>query len=328
MKLGIIGSGMIVKTLLPCISKMEEYSLEAIASRKESTIKNQELADKYNIKKVYGDYQELLNDKEVEVVYVALPNHMHYAVSKDALEANKHVICEKPFMTNDSQLEELDKLAKEKGLFLLEAIATNFYPSIEKVKQSLALIGKVKIVEGNYGKYSSRYTAFREGKVLPTFDVNCSGGCLMDINIYNLHILTYLFGEGNHIEYHANVAKGVDTSGIILVDHDDFKAVLVGSKDSTGTNTLRIQAEDGTIEMSPSKDGTKQVKIILKEKTETFVDPEGTHYMYYEFKEFARIIKENDKEKAEELMDQSMKVMRQATIARHYAGVYYPDDNK
>lgn len=328
MRLAIIGSGMIVKIVLPCLSKMSEYSLEAIASREESLSKNQELADCYGIKKVYSNYHDLLLDEDVQIVYVALPNHMHCSVCKEALEKGKHVICEKPFVSNIKQLEQLDLLAKEKGLFLLEAIAVNFYPSLLKAKQLLPSIGKAKLVEGNYGKYSSRYTAFKQGDVLPTFDVNCSGGCLMDINIYNLHLFAFFFGESENVQYFANVERGIDTSGIILINHNQFKAALLGSKDSKGTNSFRIQGEDGTIEITPSKDNTKNVKVTLKDESIEYCDESGVHYMYYEFKEFARIIKNKDYDKANELMKHSKIVMGMATLARRSAGIIFPDDNK
>lgn len=327
MKLGIIGSGMIVKTFLPCAQNMSEYELVAIASTERSFSQTKQLAEQYKIKKVYSNYHLLLDDQEVEVVYIATPNHLHYIMCKEALQKDKNIICEKPFVADDKQLIELAELAKEKKLFLLEAIAPTFYPNVAKIKEVLPLIGDIKIISGNYSKYSSRYSAFKQGTILPTFDINCCGGALMDINIYNIHMLSLLFGEGENVQYHANVKNGIDTSGIITVDYPEFKAVLIGSKDCTADNYFCIQGENGTIEIKPSSSSTKDIYVYLKDETIKYLAEENVHYMYYEFKKFAEIIENKDYNQADDLMKISQIVMRTATKARYDAKIYFPSDN-
>ena len=112
MKLGIIGSGMIVYDLLTFIDIIDEIELTAILGRKESQEKIETLINKHHIKKAYYDYDELLNDDEIDTIYVALPNHLHYEYTKKALLHNKHVICEKPFTSNVNELDELIEKAK------------------------------------------------------------------------------------------------------------------------------------------------------------------------------------------------------------------------
>ena len=326
MKLGIIGTGMIVKTALPCLANMPEYTLQAIASTEKSKDVAQQLSEQYNIKEVYTDYLSLLNDKEVETVYVATPNNLHYIMCQNALLKGKNVICEKPFTSNYNQLVELMKLAEEKQLFLLEAIAPTFYPNVKELKNLLPLIGRIKIVDANYSKYSSRYTAFKQGKIMPAFDVACCGGALMDLNIYNLHMLALLFGESTKIQYHANIEKGIDTSGIVTVDYPDFKAVLIGSKDCNGNNCFCIQAEQGMINITPSIDGTKDIKVIMQDEVKEYPAEKDVHYMYYEFKEFERIIREKDYASANKLAQTSLIVMRMVTEARIKGNIIFADD--
>ena len=126
MKLGIIGSGMIVQDLLSFVDTIEKIKLIAILGRKKSQEKIEALTNKYQIKKTYYNYDDLLNDEEIDTVYVALPNHLHYEYTKKALLHNKHVICEKPFTSNIDELDELIALSKERKCLLFEAI-TNQY---------------------------------------------------------------------------------------------------------------------------------------------------------------------------------------------------------
>ena len=170
MKVGIAGAGMIVNDLFRFIHEVENIELEAIASTPRSLDKVKKMAEEQGIKKYYSCYDELLEDDEVEVMYIASPNHLHYEMCKKALEKGKHVICEKPFTSHVAELIELAKLAKEKQLILLEAISTQYLPNVLKIKELLNEIGQVKIVSANYSQYSSRYNAFKEGNILPAFD--------------------------------------------------------------------------------------------------------------------------------------------------------------
>ena len=167
MRLGIAGAGMIVRGLFTFIHEVEGVELEAIASTEKSIDKVRKLAKENHVKKAYLNYDELLNDEGIDVMYIATPNHLHYQMCKQALERGKHVICEKPFTSRVEELEELSQLAKEKNLFLLEAISTQYLPNVLKIKEKLSELGKIKIVTANYSQYSSRYNAFKEGIIQP-----------------------------------------------------------------------------------------------------------------------------------------------------------------
>ena len=124
MKLGIIGSGMIVKDFLSFAHELPEIKLEAITARNIENL--QELQSKYNIKNIYTDIDLCLKNKAVDTIYVAVPNNLHYSVAKKALEAGKNVICEKPFTLKYNEAVELFEIAEARGLVLIEAI-TNQY---------------------------------------------------------------------------------------------------------------------------------------------------------------------------------------------------------
>ena len=329
MKLGITGCGMIVHDLFRFIHDVKGIELTAIASIPSEYEKVQELAKENHVKKAYECYEDMLNDEEIEVIYLGVPNHLHYLMCKQALEHHKHVICEKPFTSHILELKELEQLAKAKNLFLLEAISTQYLPNVLKIKELLNEVGNVKIVSANYSQYSSRYNAFKEGNILPAFDYRKSGGALMDLNIYNIHFLVSLFGEPQDVQYKANIERGIDTSGMITLDYGTFKAVLIGAKDCKAPIMTSVQGDQGCIVVSTPCNNVSDFKVIKNDNTEIcYNEQNGKHRMYFEFVEFVKIIENKDYQKADEMMQKSLIAMTIATKARQSANVVFTADEK
>lgn len=329
MKVGILGAGTIVHDLLTFIHQVDGVELTAICALPEEKEKIEGMAKEHHIASTYVDYDEMLKDEQVEVVYVAVNNHLHYEMSMKALKAHKHVICEKPFTSHIEELEELNAVAKEEHLLLLEAISTQYLPNVLKMKELLSEVGNVKIVSANYSQYSSRYNAFKEGKILPAFDVTKSGGALMDLNIYNIHLLVALFGGPQHVEYQANIEKGIDTSGIITLDYGTFKAVLIGAKDCKAPIMTSIQGDQGCLVLDTPANNASRFKLLKNDKSEYDYDEQhGQHRMYYEFVEFVKIFEQKDYDRAQEMMQKSLIAMKIATLARKSAGVEFPADKR
>ena len=228
MKLALLGTGMIVTEVLPVLITIEGIELEAILSTPRSLDKAEALAKQYGLSQATSDYEAILSNPEVDTIYVGTPNHTHYDYAKKALLAGKHVICEKPFTLHLEEFEELAKLAQEKELLLMEAITNQYLANFTAIKEALSDIGDVKIVNINYSQYSSRYDAFKRGQIAPAFNPEMGGGALRDLNIYNIHLLVGLFGKPNRVGYLPNVERGVDTSGILVLDYGNFKAVAIG----------------------------------------------------------------------------------------------------
>ncbi|GCF94338.1 NAD(P)-dependent oxidoreductase [Enterococcus florum] len=310
MKLGIIGTGLIVKTLLPIMPELSKIELKAILSSQRSLEKTKELQAEYNIDEVYTDYSELLQHAEVDTIYVALPNHLHYQYTKEALEAGKHVICEKPFTLHLKELEELHQLAKDKKLLLFEAITNQYVGNYQKVKEHLADIGTIHMISSNYSQYSSRYDAFQKGTILPAFDPAAGGGALMDINIYNLHFVIGLFGSPQSVTYYANEQREIDTSGVAILDYDQAKAVCIGSKDTDSASFIHIQGEKGEIIINSPANTLIEGVVQLRDGTKTVIDHNAhEHRMFEEFVRFEQAIAENDLAFAEQQMQHSLAVM-------------------
>ena len=178
--LGTIGSGSIVHTILDQVNVTDGIRLTAVYSRTEE--KGRQVAAEYGADRVYTDLDAFLADEEMNTVYIASPNLLHYEQTRKTLLAGKHVICEKPFCTKADQARELTALAKEKRLFLADAVPTAFLPNLEVLKRELPKVGKVRLVLGNYSQYSSRYDLVLQGEVPNVFYPEYGGGCLIDIN--------------------------------------------------------------------------------------------------------------------------------------------------
>ena len=329
MKLGIIGSGMIVEHLLEFIQEIKDIELIHISGTVRSEEKLKDFVRKYGFKRYSCDYQELLDDQEVDVIYNALPNHLHYEYTKKALLAHKHVILEKPFTSTIEEAIELKELAINNHLFLWEAITNQFIPNYLKIKELLPTLGQIKIVNCNFSQYSSRYNAFKEGNILPAFDVNKSGGALLDLNIYNIHVVVGLFGEPKDIHYYPNIAREIDTSGILVLEYDSFKCICIGAKDCKAPMMNSIQGDEGCIYFTTPASIMADFHYCLNNNEEQIINVnQDVHRMYEEFYAFNDMYNHNDYETCYKMLEHSMIVTKVQTIARRKAGILFPADYK
>lgn len=309
MKLGILGAGKIVVDFLSMVHDIPAIQLQALLSSERSLVKNQTMAEDHHIKQVYTDVEALLAS-DIDTVYVALPNHLHYRYAKMALLANKHVICEKPFTLNLAELEELEALALDRDLVLVEAITNQHFKNFAALKTDLAKLGDIKIVEANYSQYSSRYDAFMDGEILPAFDPKKAGGALMDINIYNVHLLVGLFGSPKSVTYFANIDRDIDTSGMLVMDFDHFKAVCIGSKDTDAPIKSTIQGRNGAIIIDGPTNTLASYDLALRGDAIKTTDYRvHNHRMYEEFVEFEDIIRHHDMDRVKANLAHSKAVM-------------------
>jgi predicted dehydrogenase len=336
MKVGIVGAGMIVYEFLEGIQELNGIQITAICATSNGVNKMKDLCQKYNIPQYYTDIDTMLKNDNVEVVYVAVPNHLHYLCCKKSLEANKHVICEKPFTSNEREAKDLARLANEKKLILLEAVTTRYLPNTLKLKEKLKDLGDIKIASFNYSQYSSRYDAFKRGEIMPAFNPEMSGGALMDLNIYNINLAVMLFGEPKDIDYSANIEKGIDTSGILLLDYGNFKCVCIAAKDCKAPISSSIQGDKGCIHITSSANMINNFSILMNDSNDAkqinanadeIVDYNaGKHRMYHEFAEFTQNIEQKDYDKAEEMMKISLITMHIQSKARKKAGIVFAAD--
>lgn len=325
MKLGILGTGMIVKDFMNIIHELN-FEYVAILGTNQAYDETEALVKKYSLDKAYYDYDELLDD-DIDTVYVALPNHLHYGFAKKALENGKHVIIEKPITSNSKELNELIQLADNKKLMIFEAMNIHYLPAFQSLKENIHKVGNIKIIHFNYSQYSSRYNAFKEGNILPAFDYRKSGGALMDINVYNINAIMGLFGKPYDIHYFANVDKKIDTSGMMLLDYQDFKAISIGAKDCQAPITSTIQGDEGVIVIEkPVNQMTSYQYIDHQGCITPYNYDEGQHRLYYEFKEFIRMIEEKDYQKQKDMLQLSLEIAKVMEKGRKQEGVIFENE--
>ncbi|MBA1392399.1 Gfo/Idh/MocA family oxidoreductase [Lactobacillus sp. XV13L] len=310
MKLGIIGSGKIVHDFLTTADQIKHLELAAISTTTRSKHVAEELAAQYGIKEVFTDNELLCRDDNVDTVYVAVPNSLHYDIVKQAVLAGKNVICEKPYVDTVAEAEELKKLADERGVIIVEAITNIHLENYQGIKQSIAKIAPVHIIALNYTQYSSRYDDFLEGKIAPVFDPAKGGGTLTDLNIYNIHLAVGLFGKPESVQYYPVMQKGIDTSGILNLTYPDKQAVLIASKDSYTTPRSFIEGEGGSIYFDGSTGVIRSFTVEHRNgDTNKFRFNQYHHRMASEFHDFVNIIDSHDVETADRLYAHSVDVM-------------------
>jgi predicted dehydrogenase len=325
-RLGTIGSGVIVHSILDGVKLTDGIRCVAVYSRTKE--KGDKLALAYNVQKVYTDMDKFLADEEINFVYIATPNLLHYEQTKKALLSGKNVICEKPFCTKASQARELIALAKEKGLFLVDAVPTSFLPNFQILKSEISKIGKIKIVQGNYSQYSSRYDLLLKGEVPNIFNPEYAGGSLMDINFYNVYLNVALFGKPVSAVYYPNIYKGLaDTSGIVVMQYDGFVSESSGAKDTWGVNFFQIEGEKGYIYIKDGSNGLAQIRVVTKDSDEVFNEQDNPDRWYYEVQNMTKLVLADDYDGIYQRLDVMYDVVSVLEQIRKEAGILFPEDD-
>ena len=326
MKLGIAGAGGIVKDFLQCASQCN-LQLTAICATKRNEDNLRNICETYGFKRYYTDYDEMLNDQEIDTVYIALPNNLHYRFGLKALQAGKNVIMEKPFTSNRKQAEKLIEEAGKRDLIIIEAITTLYLPTYSKLQESLNEIGDLRIVTLNFTQYSSKYDQFKQGIIKPAFDVKQSGGALMDLNVYNIHLIVSLFGVPEKVSYLGNMNRDVDTSGIVTLDYPGFKAVSIAAKDCASPYISAFQGDGGNIVVNGPTNFLQSFTVTKNNGDKYEIGRDETHRMQYEFNCFADIIDNKRKDVAEKMNQETLSVMQVLDEARSSSNIVFEDDS-
>lgn len=307
--LATIGSGSIVDLFLDAVKKTEGITFAAAYSRTEE--RAEEFGKKHGAGKWFSDIDVMLGDKEIDCVYIASPNSLHYTYAKKALKAGKHVVCEKPFAESKEEVEELFALAEEKGVFLMEAITVFHMPNFRCVREWLSKIGPVRLANFNYSQYSSRYDAYLKGKVTNVFDPEFAGGALMDINIYNLHAAVGLFGAPKEVRYYANRGfNGIDCSGTAVLSYQGHICTCMGAKDCDGDNRAVIEGENGYILVKEAGNIWGSAELLLRNGERKNVEYDSAaNRMIYEVADFVHAVERDDRESWRTWKEESLLVM-------------------
>ncbi|SDR74350.1 Gfo/Idh/MocA family oxidoreductase [Gramella sp. MAR_2010_147] len=263
-KWGIIGLGKIANKFAEGLTSVENAELYAVASR---DIKNaQDFSKTYQTKVAYGSYEELMNDENVNVIYIATPHAFHRELTLRCINHGKAVLCEKPFAMNAQETEEMIALSRVKKVFLMEALWTKFLPHFQYVSKKIESgeFGKVLSVKADFGFPAK----FDKSKRL--FNKSLGGGSLLDIGIYPVFMAYSILGKPINIKANAQFAEtGVDTECSITFNYPNgVKADLFSTFKEKTPTIAEIKLEKGTIILNSRFHEPTTVTIISKAKSE------------------------------------------------------------
>ncbi|MDM0910668.1 Gfo/Idh/MocA family oxidoreductase [Clostridium perfringens] len=317
LKWGILGPGSIARDFAQALNRVNG-EVYAVASR------NKERAEKFarenNVKKAYGSYDEIIKDKDIDVVYIATPHSNHYEYIIKSLNNNKHVLCEKAITVNERELEEALKIAREKNLVLEEAMTLFHMPLYEKVIKKINKkdLGKVNMVQVSFGSFKE----YDENNRF--FNLDLAGGALLDIGTYALSFARYFLSSMPE-EILSTVKKaktGVDEeSGIILKTKEDEIATISLAFRSKMPKRGIVSCDNGFITIDNFPRANKATINYLDGTVEVIECGEEEKALDYEVIFMEERIKENKESNSIELTYDVTKIMNKV---RKDWGIVYP----
>ena len=323
LKLGTVGTGWITASFIEAAKLSGNFNLVGVYSRTEA--KAEELADTYQASKYYTDLNDMAESDEIEAVYIASPNSVHFEQALVFLKNKKHVICEKPIFSNVAELEEAYRTAEENGVYLFEAIRNIHTPNFTILKEKLGMAGKLRSTVLPYIQYSSRYDLFLQGEVPNIFSTAYSGGALVDLGVYPLYLAVGLFGEPEKVAYYPVILdSGVDGSGTLVLNYRDFVCTILCSKVSHSVIPCEIHGEKGTFVLEDAAP-ISEIKFIdshTKESKILSIEQEEKN-MVYECATIARIIETKNVEEYDTLKQWSQIVLRITEEARRQNNIVF-----
>jgi predicted dehydrogenase len=320
---GILGTGTMAREFADALHGVNDNRLVAVASRSQPTA--DAFGREFGALHCYGNYSEMMDDSAVDIVYIATPHSSHSALSIDCLRAGKAVLCEKPFAINAAQAETVISLAREKKLFLMEAMWTRFVPAINKLRDLLErqAIGDVQLMVAG-GAYMP---GFDPDHYL--FDKALGGGILLDAGVYLVSIASMLFGVPDRILATGALGRtGVDEHDAILLRHRGGElANLYVSHRARSAPDLTLLGSGGRIYLHPPVFCPSALTLSVNGREDEVFDFEEASSGYrYEILEANRCLRSGRQESELMPLDETLAIMRTMDEIRRQIGIRYSAD--
>ena len=294
---GVLGcSGIGKSRTIPGLLACENAELYAIAGRNEEKLKA--YAEPFAPKKLYTDYQALLDDENVDAVYLPLPNGIHMEWVKKAAAAGKHILCEKPMALTEEQVREMFAAAKEHGVLLEEAYAYRHAQLVQKVKEIVdsGAIGRIRYLESKHSTFDTNRSGIRYQK-------GNGGGAVYDVTCYNVSLASYLFGkdpEDMSVYCGFDKETGVDVSDAVMLRYEEgVTAMLYAGLDAYRRGCYSILGETGRIDVDHKFNSSGVCHI----RVSTGVRPQGAEYVDETTTEYTIWVDDNYKKEIELFSD-------------------------
>jgi predicted dehydrogenase len=316
---GIIGLGKIANKFAEDLMLSENAVLRGVASR--DINKAEDFAEKFNSTKYYGSYQELANDSEIDIIYIATPHTLHFENAMMCLKNNKAVLCEKPIGMNAHQVRQMISEAKSRNLFLMEGIWTRFIPATEKLIELLdkKTIGEVQSVRADFGFKGDLNFKSR------VYDKKLGGGSLLDVGIYPIYLSLLVLGKPTEIEAEASfIETQVDGSCRMVFEYENGSKANLDSSIETDTPTeAYISGTKGVLKLHRRFHHSEKITITQNGETETIdIKYKGNGYIH-EIEEVNTCILNNKTESVKLPLSISLDLISLIDIIREEIGLKY-----
>ena len=318
---GILSTGRIAGILAEALAYLPDAELTAVGSRSAGAA--QAFGEKYHVPHRHASYEALAADPDVEVIYVATPHNLHYENAMLCLEHGKAVLCEKPFTLNAPQAAGLIAAARQKKLFLMEAMWTRYIPAIVKVRQMVAAgsIGEVRMVTADLG-FHAKFDP--QGRL---FNPQLAGGALLDVGCYVVSFASMLLGTPRQATGVAHLGKsGVDEQTGILLGYDDGRLAVLSCAVSTSTPMEGyVLASKGSLHLHAPFHASKRLTFKNADGKQRVINcPYKGNGYNYEAAEVMACLRQGKLESAVMPLDESLAIMRTLDQLRAQIGLRYP----
>ena len=320
LKLGIIGTGTISHHFIEAVHASGQYQLAAVYSRNLETA--EQFASRYSNVQLFDQMDAFLMSS-FDVVYIASPNSLHYSQAKMALSAGKHVILEKPAVTQPQEWQDLVQTAKDNKCFIFEAARNYHEDAFTTIKDFLAnkqILG----ADFNYAKYSSKMPNLLAGDTPNVFSDRFAGGALMDLGIYPIYAAVRLFGKPTHATYQAQkLDNSIDLNGDGILSYPDYQIHIKAGKNITSNLPCEIYTTDGTLTLNTIEHIQSAVFIDHQGNELQLPIQQATHTMTEEVAAFAHMINQPDQTLYQSWIDDATHVHNLLYTMRQNAGIRF-----
>jgi predicted dehydrogenase len=303
---GFIGTGKIAQTFARDLALIDEGEVVAVGSRRQETA--DAFGDEFNVARRYDSYEALVSDPDVDAVYVGTPHPMHFENASLALHHGKPVLVEKAFTMNGAEASELVDLARQRGLFMMEAMWTRFLPHVVALRDLVknGVLGELVMVEADHGKWFAEDPNFR------LFSPELGGSAMLDLGVYPVSFASMLLGTPSRIAAMVDPAfTGVDgQASMIFGYHSGAQALLTCTSAARSASRACVTGTDARVEIDADFYAPTSFRLITRGGDVTpytfDVAPRGLRYQAIEV---ARCLEEGMLESPVMPLDESVSIM-------------------
>ncbi|MEV1010988.1 Gfo/Idh/MocA family oxidoreductase [Streptomyces sp. NPDC049881] len=319
---GVVATGGIAAKFTRDLAAEPDAEVVAVASRTEASAAA--FAERHGVPAAYGDWAALAADPAVDAVYVATPHSAHHDAVRLFLEAGRPVLCEKPFTLDAAEAGSLVALARERGVFLMEAMWMYCNPAIRRMVELVrdGAIGEVRAVHADFGIDLPPDPSHR------LLDPALGGGALLDLGVYPVSFAQLVLGEPEDVTAWARLRGGVDThTGMLFGYPSGAMAALTCSLVADTARTAVVTGSTGRVEFHRGFFHPRGFTLHREGRApEEFSEAGPADTLAYEAAEVARCLRAGERESPLVPLDGSLAVMRTLDAVRERIGLRYPGE--